>query len=275
MERNGFMFKKAIGYVEQDDLLGAVVGVDFRRNNVTLIDGDGKESVYDSNLIEFLEEVFELNGMTIFNKDVISEDGEKLYQVELHDSGQVQLHLLSDKLEIVASGDKFTQDEVSEVVLRGMGLVGNIYELLSELPQAPDFNIKTVREFEDGNVTYFYACNNKEKEEIDLIKVLFVGHHLLEEEDYTRITLSHEVYLDSINSGTLKEINPQELMNYITGISSFKEDEVDDEEPVDDWEVKCGYEKECLLGDRDCQCKENEGCTNCGADNYNCDCNLW
>jgi len=201
------MFKKSIGYVAEINLLGEVAGVDFRNGLYVLVDDNGEEHAVKIEDVEILEEAFVLHGLSIFNKDVLGSIEGKLYQVELHGE-DVQLHLLDDNLEVVASGEVFTP---TEDVVKGFeqifDLQGNIYELIPELPQKPDFNIKIVKDFDGKHFTYFYACNNKETEEVDLIKVVFIGHQLLEEE-YTRITLSYDVFQDSIEAGTLKEVSP-------------------------------------------------------------------
>jgi len=292
-ERIGIMFKeKVFGYVEEVGVFGEIVGADFRNGLYVIETEDDEQVAVKFADVEILEKAFVIHGVDVFNKDVLGDINGKMYQVELHKDGKIQLHKLNDKLEVVNSGGIF---EVTETIVNQlesvMDLHGNIYELMAELPQAPDFNIKIVKDFNGKFFTYFYACNNKDEEEIDLIKVLFIGHHTLEEEEYERRTISHEVYQDSIESGTLKEVSPQELMNYVTGLTYSDEDEeVEDEDA-------CGYENECAGGERECGCGfyDNASSYNENVEKFNelheeeepeiyedcenvideCDCDLW
>lgn len=241
------MFKKSMGYVKEVELLGDVSKVDFRKSLIYLDNGVGDELEFASEDVEILEELFELNGSIAFEKDVLSDDKGRLYRIELCDDGMLQLHLLDNKLEVSVSGTKFEiNDDTLKSLESNLEVIGHFYEILAELPKVPDFNIKIVRETESGETTYFYACNNKETEEIDLVKVIFIGHHILEEEDYTRTTLSYEVYQDSLDAGSLKEVNPQELVNYVTGLTYNA-----------DSDVKCGDEDDCKNGLMKCRCEEN------------------
>src|SRR5690606_6499815 len=64
----------------------------------------------------------------------------------------------------------------------------------------------------DSN-TYYYACNNKEEKEIDLIKVIFIGTQLIEEK-YERLTVPYEEFEDMVNDNVITEVSPHQLQQY-------------------------------------------------------------
>jgi hypothetical protein len=266
------MFKRAIGFVQESGFIGGITNFNFMTNEVTLVDDEAVETVHNVADVEVLFEAFELHGITVFNKDVLGAINGKRYLVELHEDGKIQLHQLDDNLETVASGEKFDANGTVVSQLESvMDLQGNLYELLAELPQTPDFNVKIVKHYDGQHFTYYYACNNKEVEQIDLIKVLYLGHQLLEEEDYERNTISHEDYVSRIEDGNLVEVTPQELHNFVLGASYGRTQEVqvccdiEDEEDVELLEDVC-----------EDTCEEEDGtCDDCGRQTEDCDCDLW
>jgi hypothetical protein len=208
---------KGIGYSEKLNVLGNIGEISYLKNSVVLVDENG--DLHEANLdeITFLEEIGELGEDVIYDHDVLENSWGKKWEVELQEDKQkVTFYLLDNKLNRVEKGKAIELEEFSSLS-ELVSLVGNLYELKSDIPVV-DFNINIVKDFNGDYYTYFYACNNKEKNQIDLIKVVFVGTYLLEEEDYSRRTLSHDVYLDSIDAGTLKEVSPQELQNYAMGV---------------------------------------------------------
>lgn len=260
------MFKEALGYVESTGLFGAIVGLDFRSKTYVIEDDNGKEFTAKFEDVEVLEKVVDLHDNEIFNKDILGDINGQLYLIELHNDGKIQLHKLNDKLEIVVSGR--TLDVTADVINRleeTMVLQGNYYELLESTPKAPEFNIKIVKNFNGNHYTYFYACNNKAEEEIDLIKVVFVGHRTLEE-DYERTAFSYEEYQEAIEDGTLKEVSQQELMNFATG-ATYNSNNTTDEEYEEDIEDE-DIEDEDFEG-------EDDICEECNQDIADCDCDLW
>lgn len=74
-----------------------------------------------------------------------------------------------------------------------------------------DFNIKITR---DINENYFYACNNKDSQEVDLIKVIFIGGLLLEEENYSRKTVSYFDFNEMLSKKELIEDSQSGLLEY-------------------------------------------------------------
>lgn len=259
------MFKKAIGYVRDTGLLGGVAGYDFITNEVILLDDEQVKVNVKFEDVEILQEALVLHGLTIFNKDVLGAINGKLYLVELHEDGKIQLHNIDEKLETIASGEKVeVNDEVVEQLERIMDLKANYYELLADIPQLPEFNIKIVKHYDGQHYTYYYACNNKEVEQIDLIKVLYFGHQILEEEDYERNTISHEDFLSRMEDGNLKEVSPQELHNFVLG-ASYR-DKPQPQQVESCCEVEDEEDEELVEG----------VCDECGRDEEtDCDCTLW
>jgi hypothetical protein len=221
------MFKKAIGYVEELGLLGAVTNYNFLTDEITLLtdlNDENSSHVVKNEYVELLHFAFEINDVEIFDKDILGAVNGKSYQVEVHSDGEVQLHLVNDRLEFEKSGEKFKPTkEILSQLSEVMDLLGNYYELISEVSKTPSFNVKIVKHFDGSNYTYYYACNNKEVEQIDLIKVLYMGHQLLEEEEYERNTLSYEDYLSRIEDKNFTEVSPQELHNFVLGATYGKE----------------------------------------------------
>lgn len=242
------MLEKMIAYAKDAEVLGEVVGIDFANETVT-VDTDVKSHTFRASEVEFLKEAFILHDLIIFDKDVLGDVHGNMYLVELHKDGDVTLHHLTEDFEIKQSGTKMT---IEGTILKDFeevfDLEGNFYELKNALPKKPEFNVQIVKDFNGKYYTYFYACNNKQDEEIDLIKVLFLGSTLLEEEEHERRTLSYEDYRDSIESGIYTEVSPQELQSYVTGLMYGKKQEVKKEEPV------CGVTCDC----NPFECKEED-----------------
>lgn len=267
------MFKKAIGYVEKQKFLGVLTNINFISGNLTLVDdNEENEIVVSRDEVELMFEAFSLHDLLIFDKDILRASNNNLYLIELFEDGRVKFHLVDEKLQVVTSGDKFTPDaELIGSLEEFMTLEGNYHEVLATLPRNPEFNVQVVKQFDGTHFTYFYACNNKSEEQIDLIKVFHFGNQFFEEE-YERITISYEEYSENIEGGILEEVSEQELHNYITGVTyggAEKESPLEgivfleeDEEAVEEVELPE---------------EEKNICNECGADLdvEDCDCKLW
>lgn len=198
------------------NVLGGLAGIDFLNQTANIMDSEGDIVVAKlENLIQ-LEVVGTMNGEPVLNGDVIASPSGK-YEIELQEDGKLAVYLLDKNLERSVKGESFDADKLESMATYAV-LEGHILELKAQV-ETVDFNIRVLRQFIDGETVYYYACNNKETEEVDLIKVIYVGHFLLEEEDYERTTLSHENYLSLIKEEGFKEVSPQELANYVTGMS--------------------------------------------------------
>lgn len=257
---------KNIGYSEEVKVLGSIVAVNLLDETVTLMDENEElHTVAMSGVIE-LQEVGSLDEIYIYEGDVlkVTETG-KLYEVVVLEDDKIAMALLNNKLERVEGAQGSAQDRSVLTSLQGVvELQGSIHELRNEV-KTVDFNLAVFRKFVGGEVTYFYAGNDKVKGEVDLIKVLFLGHHIIEEEAYERTTFSHEQFLEMVESGLLKEVNPMEVANYVAGlthgkpsapmvtddVSSLDYDDSENEDKEDDTE----YCEECDYPEDECECE--------------------
>jgi hypothetical protein len=252
---NGFVFDSESG------VLGAVAGVDFIKQTITILTDEDTQIVAQLANVEFLEELGAIGGVGIINRDVVETADGKLYEIVKVSEKTVQLYLLNNKLERVEAGDEIEKVDL-HVLAPYVTVLGNIHEL--EPQEVVDFNIKVVRKQFEDEIVFFYACNNVDAEEVDLIKVVFVGHHLLKEENYMRITLSHDEYLEQIENGSLKETDPSALITYMNGLMSFNQPEPvqDDEDFEEDFEEEENFEEEiceeCGEHNEYCVCEDEE-----------------
>lgn len=201
-----------MGYAFDVKVFGKIVEFSLIEKEATIMDTNGK--FHKSKEVIVLRKIGKLNGEEVYDRDVIQESDFK-YEIQLLKNGMLRVYALDDKLNRIGTPFQIEKDKLlnSEIML-----VGNIFELRDKLPKI-DFNIKVVKDYDGTNYTYFYACNNKEKKQIDLIKVLFLDGKILKGEDYQRVTLPYDAYLESIFGGTLKEVSEQELSNYFLSMS--------------------------------------------------------
>lgn len=267
---------KNIGYAEKANVLGAIVGVNLLDNTVTLMDDNEKVHTFSLEDVAELQEIGAIDSEYIYEGDVVKvTDTDKVYEVVvLHDeedteSGEkhVAMHLLDKKFNRIEGGQGMSFDRKQIKSFSGvLELLGNVQQLKADV-KTVDFNLAVFRRFANGEVTYFYAGNDKVKETVDLIKVLFVGHHILEEEEYERTTFSYEQFLEMVESGLLKEVSPMEVANYVAGkihgatpvqesvsvfdASGFDDNDVDTDEDEDEEEL-C---EECEYPVEECECE--------------------
>jgi hypothetical protein len=270
---------KSVGYSEEHNIFGAIVGVDFIKGTVTLMEDNGETHVVDINDVEELKEIGVMNGVYVYERDVLEHVNGNLYEVELTDFDKVVVHLLDSKLNRVKTGSAINKENF-EAMGKHAKVVDSIFVLRKNLPTV-DFNIRIVRVNNKDGVQYFYVGNNKENETVDVIKVVYAGQHLLEEEEYHRFTISHEEYLALVKQGVYKEVQPMELANYILGLTngkiSAKNNDVTNLDADDDLDDIC--ETPC----EDCDCElsesveeeEEEYCDECQELEEDCDCELW
>lgn len=252
-------------YDQDSGVIGKPVSLNLLKRTVDILVDEDSIIVAKLESVTFLEVIGTLNGINILDGDVLSGGGQN-YEVELLENKQdIVLHQLNAKLERVEAGevfDKNTLESIADLV----ELVGSIYEMRNDL-SVVDFNIRIVRFFDGEDTVYYYACNNKETEEVELIKVIYVGHMLLEEELYERENLSYDDYLALLTTKEFKEVSPSELSNYVLGMSGrrasaptygvssklFKEDEDSSLEEDLDLELDDSCD-ECGEGEEDCEC---------------------
>lgn len=259
-------FMKTLGYVENQNFLGEVVGFSLVQNTVELKDKDGDIALFDAEYVEILEEVFTRpTGEVVYDGDVFKTDDYNILVDKVSDT-QLKLLLLNDFLDIVAVSDVKTIDTeaVKAFELYEPQKLGNIKELQHSVEDVFDFNVKVLKR----NGQFVYACNDKHSEEIDLIKVIFIGADLLDDEEYERVTVDYDEYLEMLDENELVESTPQELREYAYNVLvkgketpkapiileeyedeedlDFEFDEDIEEESTCDLDGSCG--KDCVCG---------------------------
>lgn len=253
-----------IGFSESLKVLGEIAEFSFIKGTITLLDGEGNTHETSLEDVILLESVGILGEFEIFNHDVLVTTKGEHYEVELEENGKdISVILLDKNLERTENVEHFDKDTFH--MLEGFTeLVGNIYELKEEKPTV-NFNVEVVKDFNGKHITYYYACNNKELGEVDLIPLSFAR------EEYKRITLSHDVYLDSIEAGTLKYVSDSELENYLYGVSN--DSKVPTERVVS--EDCCVEVAEFELDEDFEQLDLEDYCEECGEVDEECDCKGW
>lgn len=278
------MFKRLIGYVKELNFLGEVVNINFATKNYTL-DDDNRVITFGFDGVEILKEAFKLCDSVVYDKDVLSDVNGDMYLVELHKDGDVILYYVNNKYEVTGTNGRYTiNKETLKHFENTLSLVGNVYLLKNELPKEPEFNVQVVKDFDGNNFTYFYALNNKEDKEIDLIEV----DTFIKDVKYERITVSYEYYNDSIYKGILNEVSLDELKNYFTGVTYVNE------EVKETCGVNCGCKHFCKqeIIEKDGYDEANdifeifskvgndspvepEKCEKCGSASNDCYCATW
>ncbi|AZU98964.1 hypothetical protein pW2_132 [Bacillus phage pW2] len=278
------MFDNILIYSKEQNTIGNIVELSLLKQTYTLETEDEKHitvAFEDAVPLQFIGEIDET---PIYNGDVFASKQGLNYEIEIQENGALVFHELDNKLNRVKAGSPFYAQDLHEFEGH-LDFFENIHLLKGNKPKV-DFNIRVVRQVLNGEVSYAYACNNKLEEEVDLISVVFVGHNLLEEQDYTRVSLPYEGYLDSIERGLIKEVNPQELQNYVTGLMYGRNPEISTEGLI--IVGKNGLNLDGKVSFEDVKVSKVEGAlpvaeqqeegTNvckCGSHPADCDCDLW
>ncbi|UUV46933.1 hypothetical protein [Bacillus phage vB_BanS-Thrax5] len=272
------MLDNILIYSKEQNTTGNIVEISLIKKTYTL---ETDEETYitvrfdDAVALQYLGE---LDETPIYNGDVFASKNGLHYEIELLESGTLVFHELDNKLNRVKTGEQFYASSLPEFEGH-LDFFENIHILKGNKPKV-DFNIRVVRQVLNGEVSYAYACNNKLEEEVDLISVVFVGHNLLEEQDYTRVSLPYEGYLDSIERGLIKEVKPQELANYVTGLMYGRNPEISTEgliivgKDLKATEEGINISVEGALPVAEKQEEGNNVCK-CGSHPADCDCDLW
>lgn len=293
------VLNKSIGYSKNHNVVGAIVEISFLNETMTLMDEDGNTYGTIIDDVQILDEIGKLEGMLVYKHDVFVSvvDKSKLYEVDLHEDGLVIFHVLNEKLERVSKGTPFEKDNL-HMFGTYLDFVGNKLKMeadMEALKPAINFNIAVFRNIDenDGEVTYYYVGNNAEEETVDLVKATFFGHQIFDL-PYERITLSHEDFLVQVANGELKEVQPMELSNYITGtygqeqvaqfVISTRPIEITNES-----EECCEVDEDCCevdllfdidedttkISNNEVEQKLEDVCQKCGESEDECDCELW
>lgn len=283
--------KKALGYVEKEGYVGEIVGADFRSQSYVLLveDENGTEHTTSAkyNDVEILHEIVEIHGIKVFDRDVLGHADGLDYLIRDLGEGKAQINLLDNKLNESKFGKPF---DISENLVKELESVfelkGNYFELLSELPELPTFNVEVVK----SDLKYMYACNDKKNGVIDLITVVFIGHILLEE-DYTRETITYEKYQELLDGGFLETVTEYDFKRYAFDLISNAQNSLassgEEEEYIDhDYEEEEEYDYEEEIpelrneDEEEQDTKEENACVvpvceDCKNESADCDCDLW
>lgn len=206
----------SVYYADKIDVLGTIGKLDFLEDTMTLVDEDSNLHEVDMKDVIELRAIGQLkDGTHIYEHDVLYSEERNMYcEIELVDDDKAVLVKLNDSY--VPTGHKGLPFEKENIASIGGVLIGNVFQLRKELPKV-NFNIAIYRKNLNGETTYYYVGNNKEEETVDLIKVIYIGSTLLEEESYKRVTLTYKQFSDMVLKGHLKKVDPQELSNYVAG----------------------------------------------------------
>lgn len=251
-----------IGFSEKLKVLGDIAEVSYIKGTVTLLDGDGIEHKTDLEDVILLEQVGVLSDAIIFNHDVLINTKGEYFEVELQENRKdIIVHMLDkefDRTEKVEHFDKETFHLLDGYV----ELVGNIFEIEASIEALEEslgleeegfLNVDVVKDFNGEHFTYYYACNNKDAEAIDLIPLSFL-------DSYHRISLSYAVYQDCLEAKTFVKVSESELKNYLYGLT--EESNVPTERVVEELE---GFVVE----------EDHAYCEECDEPVENCDCKGW
>lgn len=257
------LLKDVIAYSEKEKVLGTVVEYSRVKKTATLKNGE-KLHVVDAEDIFTMDYIGEMNNTPIYEYDVFKGVGSDVrYIIKLNKEGLAELHVIDKKLKELRIADVTPVKELSKFS-HSLELQENYFILKEKLPVV-DFNIRVVREYSNGKTSYFYVGNNPKDETVDVIRVIFMGSTVLEEEKYERTTISWDDYLKRVELKAWEEVRPQEIANYLYGMAS--ENEVQPQEQAKGQakyiasQIKTGLKK-----------KTNE-CSLCEEEFSNCTCN--
>ena len=280
------MFKRMAGYVSKDNFFGEVIAIDFANNEIVLENDDKERRSFSLEDTEIMEEAFEMHGVIVYDKDVIQDMnlGDK-YLVKLHDDGRVSFDKLNDSLKVVSKGDKLIEvtKEFIDQMEMDITLVGNIYQLRSELSKCQSFSFDVIKVFNGEYYVYYLALNDKNTKQIDLVDIAV----LLDNEDYRRITVTYDYFTEALSAGVFKKVSEDELENYLLGLTYNKKDDInvkrDKFKKICD--MNCGRKLLCEESKLLCEEKgeslkhlkkdNSKKCKFCGDKSEECYCHLW
>lgn len=246
------LLREILAYSEDEKILGTVVEYSRIKETATLKRGEDTYEVSANGLV-VMEKIGKIQGVDIFEYDVFQGVGSEVrYMLNLNE-GKIVLSTINNRLEVTQKVAQFGLSEFKNYA-HSLDLIGHYFELKEEL-KTVDFNIQIVKMDED----YYYAGNNKDAEEIDMIKVIYIGAVLFEEEDYSRFTITHEEYLDHVENKRYIEVEPSALAMHVANkIYS----------PITS-EDNCGEDCACSFNDED---KEDMcGCGNVRKEDCECE----
>lgn len=230
------VFNKETGFVSE------VISINYVSETLTTTNGEENEITLKFEEVEFFEVVgFSEEFNTLYNHDVVkSSVSNMLYEMVLLNNGILQFYQLDEEYRPTLEVDSYPIHKFMEILdtTNTYSLEGNAIEVRFEhleekrkaelrlkaeeaerkrIEERKKFNIKIVKDTLSGN--FHYACHNRETGEIDLIKVVYIGATLLEE-NYKRTAFSFEDFEAMLESGHLVEATPYELQRHAMGSSN-------------------------------------------------------
>lgn len=210
-------------YSEEYEVVGKLVSADFIKGTYQIMDIYGNMYTVDTSKLTELEQLGTLGDHVVFNHDVLlNNDSNTLFEIVKFEDG-FKFHHLNEDLERTGNVGNKGFEEHFTLVENCMEILGNIFEMKKELKEKKseemdfNFNIAIYKADVGGSTTYFYAGNNKKYATVDLIKVIYMGHHLLEEEEYELNVYTYEQFQSLVNTGVIVESTPMELSNFVMG----------------------------------------------------------
>jgi hypothetical protein len=251
--KNGLVFDKEL------NVIGEIKTIDLENEALILDIGEEEVLSYMKNAT-FLEELGAIGDYTVYSHDVVATKDGKLFEIVPSGAKDVQLRVINEKLEVIDNGEILARTDL-HTLANYVEFVGSIFELE---PEEEDlFNVVIVRDMTGGDFQgYMYACNLPEVGYVDLVNLLFAGHEILEEK-YVRKTVTIERFNEMIEKGELKIVELNEVLNYLTGMEEFANDNgtlkvAPVEEPVEeDFEEEVDEDICDLCGEtiEDCDCE--------------------
>lgn len=237
----------SVYYASKINVLGTIGKLDFLKDVITLV--DDKKELHEVSLkdVQELKQVGVLyNGIHVYEHDVLhSTTTDKNYEIILLDNLTACLEQLDDDFNSTGRrGKSFGKESITS--LQEANLVGNVFQLRKAVPKV-DFNIEIYKDIVDGDYVYYYAGNNKDNKTVDLIKVIYMGSALLQEEEYERTTYTYKEFLELVKDGLIKKANPMELQNYVMG-KTYNGDSSRDRSPYNRAKCACGRDYDDCLG---------------------------
>lgn len=276
-------------YSPNNKVSGKLVTADFL-SDTGIIEKNGHKFKEKLSELVKVDLVGILGGKEIHVGDVLLNTTGHFIKVSLSERGKLVGEIVNTK------GDVLGKDETElslELALSGSEYVANI-EAFIELGLNKvdfDFTVQVLRSNVDNEIKYFYACNDKENERVDVMSVVFMGADILDN-DYTRETFSYDGYEVLLEKGEFTVVGENELRNYAVGAVYGNRNKAVVREEEEDAGVICGvtcdcdfecddYESDYYRQDEDEDeyededFEDEEACEYCGDVDFDCDCDNW
>lgn len=203
-------FKDCLVYVKNNSEIAnlcAIHSVYLQANKAVVIDSHGESFTVNFDDMIILKRIIEVDDAEFYENDIVKCDGE-LYLIS-RDGKEIDFYHINEHFEKKSYSFTINDEHFRYRYCDGkIKYVGNSF-VLKEKQQ--DFNIKVVK----YNDEMYYACNNKEINEVDLIKAVVVyAYGKLNDVEYKRVTLTHEQFVKLLSNNVIVEVTPNELYEY-------------------------------------------------------------